>query len=140
MSSERPQPTPAELAILRVLWRRGKSTVRDVQVALNADRPKGSVAGYTTVLKLMQIMTDKGLVRRDESQRTHVYQASASEEHTQGRLVRDLLDRAFGGSAQKLVLQALSAKRASPEEIAQIRSLLDEMEKPEAGQERGEPS
>ena len=88
----------------------------------------------------MQIMTDKGLVRRDESQRTHVYQASASEEHTQGRLVRDLLDRAFGGSAQKLVLQALSAKRASPEEIAQIRSLLDEMEKPEAGKERGEPS
>jgi BlaI family penicillinase repressor len=140
MPTERPHPTPAELAILRVLWRRGKSTVRDVQSDLNAGRAEDSAAGYTTVLKLMQIMTDKGLVRRDESQRTHVYQASASEEHTQGRLVRDLLDRAFGGSAQKLVLQALSAKRASPEEIAQIRSLLDEMEKPEAGKERGEPS
>jgi len=140
MPTERPHPTPAELAILRVLWRRGKSTVRDVQAELNAGRAEDSAAGYTTVLKLMQIMTDKGLVRRDESQRTHVYQASASEEHTQGRLVRDLLDRAFGGSAQKLVLQALSAKRASPEEIAQIRLLLDEMEKPEAGKERGEPS
>lgn len=137
MSTERPHPTPAELAILRVLWRRGHSTVRDVQAELNAGRPEGSPAGYTTVLKLMQIMTDKGLVRRDESQRTHVYRATASEEHTQGRLLRDLLDRAFGGSAQKLVLQALSAKKASPEEIAEIRSLLDEMEKSEA--ERGEP-
>jgi predicted transcriptional regulator len=141
MPTERPHPTPAELAILRVLWRRGKSTVRDVQAELNTGRPEASPAGYTTVLKLMQIMTDKGLVRRDESQRTHVYQATASEEHTQGRLVRDLLDRAFGGSAQKLVLQALSATRASPEEIAEIRSLLDEMEKSDAQPEaeRGEP-
>ena len=137
MPPVRPHPTPAELAILRVLWRRGKSTVRDVQVTLNADRPKASAAGYTTVLKLMQIMTDKGLVRRDASHRTHVYEATASEEHTQSRLVRDLLDRAFGGSAQKLVLQALSATRASPEEIAEIRSLLDEMEKAEAGAEAG---
>jgi predicted transcriptional regulator len=139
---ERPHPTPAELAILRVLWRRGKSTVRDVQVELNTGRPGDSAAGYTTVLKLMQIMTDKGLVRRDESQRTHVYQATASEDHTQGRLVRDLLDRAFGGSAQKLVLHALSAKKASPEEIAEIRSLLDQMEKAEprkAQPERGKP-
>ena len=129
MSGERPQPTPAELSILRVLWRRGKSTVRDVQEELNRGRPKASPTGYTTVLKLMQIMTDKGLVRRDESQRTHVYEAAASEEHTQGRLVRDLLDRAFGGSAQKLVLQALSARKATPQEIAEIRSLLDEMER-----------
>ena len=142
MPTGRPHPTPAELAILRVLWRRGKSTVRDVLAELNAGRPGASPAGYTTVLKLMQIMTDKGLVRRDESQRTHVYHATASEETTQGRLVRDLLDRAFGGSAQKLVLQALSAKRASPGEIAEIRSLLDEMERAEAEgaeAERGEP-
>jgi len=137
MPTDRPQPTPAELAILNVLWRRGKSTVRDVLEELNRDRagdsPGSSPAGYTTVLKLMQIMTDKGLVRRDESQRTHVYEARSSEEHTQRRLVKDLLDRAFGGSAQKLVLQALSAKKASPQEIAEIRSLLDELE-------RGKPS
>ena len=129
MSKERPQPTPSELAILRVLWRRGKSTVRDVLDELNSDRPDDSPSGYTTVLKLMQIMTDKGLVRRDESQRTHVYEPHASEEQTQRRLVRDLLERAFNGSAQKLVLQALSTKKASAEEIAQIRSLLDEMER-----------
>ena len=129
MSADRPQPTPAELGILRVLWRRGKSTVRDVQIELNRDRPQGSPTGYTTVLKLMQIMTEKGLVKRDESQRTHVYESGTSEELTQRRLVSDLLDRAFGGSAQKLVLQALSAKKASAEEIAQIRSLLDELER-----------
>ena len=134
MSTDRPQqPTPAELSILRVLWRRGKSTVREVQEDLNRDRPGDSPTGYTTVLKLMQIMTDKGIVRRDESQRTHVYEAKSSEEHTQRRLVKDLLDRAFGGSAQKLVLQALSTKKASPQEIAEIRSLLDELE-------RGKPS
>ena len=107
--------------------------MRDVQADLNRDRPSESPTGYTTVLKLMQIMTDKGLVRRDESQRTHVYRPVASEEQTQSRLVRDLLERAFGGSAQKLVLQALSARPASPEEIAEIRSLLDELE-------RGRPS
>ena len=107
--------------------------MREVQEDLNRDRPGDSPTGYTTVLKLMQIMTDKGIVRRDESQRTHVYEAKASEEHTQRRLVKDLLDRAFGGSAQKLVLQALSTKKASPQEIAEIRSLLDEME-------RGKPS
>jgi predicted transcriptional regulator len=129
MSADRPRPTPAELGILRVLWRRGRCTVRDVQVELNRDRPQGSPTGYTTVLKLMQIMTDKRLVKRDESQRTHVYESHTSEEQTQRRLVSDLLDRAFGGSAQKLVLQALSAKKASAEEIAQIRSLLDEMER-----------
>ena len=129
MPTDRPQPTPAELSILRVLWHRGKSTVRDVQEDLNRGRSDANAAGYTTVLKLMQIMTEKDLVRRDESQRTHVYEARASEEHTQRRLVNDLLDRAFGGSAQKLVLQALSAKKASPQEIAEIRSLLDELER-----------
>ena len=119
-----PRPTEAELAILCVLWERGPSTVREVQESLLEERG----TGYTTALKLLQIMTEKGLVHRDESQRTHVYEVAVSEDHTQRQLVRDLLDRAFGGSAQKLVLQALSARRASPAELAQIRKLLDELE------------
>jgi BlaI family penicillinase repressor len=119
-----PRPTEAELAILRVLWERGPSTVREVQEPLHEERG----TGYTTALKLLQIMTEKGLVQRDESQRTHVYEAAVSEDHTQRQLVRDLLDRAFGGSAQKMVMQALSARRASPAELAQIRKLLDELE------------
>jgi len=120
-----PRPTNAELAILRVLWQRGASTVRQVQDELNRYRS----TGYTTALKLMQIMTEKGLVVRDESQRTHVYEARVAEEQTQKQLVRDLLDRAFGGSARKLVMRALSVNRASPEELAQIRQLLDELER-----------
>jgi predicted transcriptional regulator len=119
-----PRPTPAELEILRVLWERGPSTVRDVHDALNADR----TTGYTTVLKLLQIMTEKGLVSRDESVRAHVYAPRVPQAQTQRQLVRDLLDRAFGGSAMKLVLHALSAKKASPEEISHIRRMLDEME------------
>jgi predicted transcriptional regulator len=117
-----PRPTDAELAILRVLWERGPSTVRHVQEALSLLRP----TGYTTALKLLQIMTDKGLVDRDESTRTHVYAARFSEDHTQQQLVGDLLDRAFGGSASKLVLQALATRRASAEELREIRRLLDE--------------
>lgn len=124
-----PRPTPAELEILRVLWRRGRSTVRDVLGQLNAARPAASPAGYTTVLKLMQIMTDKGLVRRDESQRTHAYEAATGEDQTQRHLVAEMLDRVFNGSARKLVLHALSARKATPQEIAEIRSLLDEMER-----------
>lgn len=123
--TELPRPTVAELAILRVLWDRGPCTVRDVTEALQDERG----TGYTTALKLMQIMTDKGLVRRDDSARTHVYKAVASAETTQRQLVGDLLDRAFGGSAQQLVLQALSAKRASRDELAEIRRMLDELEK-----------
>jgi predicted transcriptional regulator len=118
-----PRPTDAELAILRVLWTTGPGTVRDVHARLHQDRP----VGYTTVLKLLQIMTDKGLVRRDESARTHVYRAAASQDHTQKQLVGDLLDRAFGGSAQKLILHALSAKKASRAELDEIRRLLDNM-------------
>ena len=118
------RPTDAELAILRVLWRRGPSTVRQVHEALSRDRE----TGYTTVLKLMQIMTEKGLVERDESERTHVYQARFTQEATQQRLVSDLLDKAFGGSASQLVMQALAAKPASADELAQIRRLLDELE------------
>jgi predicted transcriptional regulator len=117
-------PTPAELEILSVLWTRGPSTVRDVHETLSAGRE----TGYTTVLKLLQIMTEKGLVRRDESARAHVYAARLPESQTQRQLVRDLLDRAFGGSAWKLVMHALSAQRASPDEIARIRRMLDEME------------
>ncbi|MBI4661619.1 MAG: BlaI/MecI/CopY family transcriptional regulator [Verrucomicrobia bacterium] len=118
-----PRPTDAELSILRVLWRRGPSTVRQVQDEL------GDETGYTTVLKFLQIMTDKGLVTRDDSQHAHVYQARLAEEETQRQLVADLLDRAFSGSAKKLVVQALSAKKASAEELAEIRKLLDEMER-----------
>jgi predicted transcriptional regulator len=120
-----PKPTEAELAILRVLWERGPSTVRDVQQALEDERG----TGYTTALKLLQIMTDKGLVRRDDRERTHVYEAVLPAEATQRQLVRDLLDRAFGGSATQLVMQALSAERASKSDLAEIRKLLDELEK-----------
>jgi predicted transcriptional regulator len=119
-----PRPTPAELAILRVLWGQGPSTVREVHALLERERP----TGYTTVLKLLQIMTEKGLVRRDEAARAHVYAASVPEEQTQRRLVRDLLDRAFGGSASKLVMHALSARKASRAELACIRELLDRLE------------
>jgi BlaI family transcriptional regulator, penicillinase repressor len=117
-------PTPAELEILGVLWNRGASTVRDVQETLSEQR----TTGYTTVLKMLQIMTDKGLVSRDESTRAHVYSARLPADHTQRQLVHDLLDRAFGGKAMKLVMHALSAKKASAREIADIRRLLDEME------------
>src|SRR5688572_6604473 len=119
-----PRPTDAELAILRVLWERGPSTVRQVHDVLLRERP----TAYTTALKLLQIMTEKGLVRRDETDRTHIYQARLSEEQTQRQLVRDLLERAFGGSSTKLVMQALAAKRASSEELSEIRKLIDERE------------
>jgi predicted transcriptional regulator len=118
------RPTDAELAILRVLWRRGPSTVRQVHEMLSQDRE----TGYTTVLKLMQIMTEKGLVERDETERTHVYRTRLTQEQTQQQLVNDLLEKAFGGSASQLVLRALAAKPASADEVAQIRRLLDELE------------
>ncbi|HYO51700.1 BlaI/MecI/CopY family transcriptional regulator [Archangium sp.] len=120
-----PRPTDAELGILRVLWERGPSTVREVHEALNKDE-EGT--GYTTVLKLMQIMTEKGLVKRDESQRAHVYSARATQQKTQRQLVTDLLDRAFGGSPARLAMQALSTKKASAEELAELRKLLDTLE------------
>jgi predicted transcriptional regulator len=118
------RPTPAELEILRVLWRQGASTVRDVHAALN---PARSI-GYTTVLKLMQIMTEKGLLGRDENARAHVYSARVAESQTQRALVRDLIDRAFGGSAEGLVVEALQGQKASPEEIARIRRAVDSLE------------
>jgi predicted transcriptional regulator len=117
-----PRPTDAELAILRVLWERGPSTVRQVhEVMVGRVGP----AAYTTALKLLQIMTEKGLVRRDDTDRTHVYTPRLSEEQTQRQLVRDLLDRAFGGSASKLVMQALNARRATQEELGEIRKLIE---------------
>ena len=119
-----PRPTDAELAILNVLWERGPSTVRDVHEALSTSQ----ATGYTTVLKLMQIMTEKGLVVRDESQRAHVYEARQSAQRTQRQLLTDLADRAFGGSPAKLVMQALSGRRASVEEMNEIRDLLDRLE------------
>jgi predicted transcriptional regulator len=120
-SSKPPRPTDAELAILRILWDRGASTVRQVHEALSRARP----SAYTTALKMLQIMTEKGLVRRDVRERTHIYESRLSEEQTQRQLVRDLADRAFGGSASKLVLQALATKRATPDELVEIRKLID---------------
>jgi len=124
MDKTAPRPTDAELAILRVLWDRGPSTVREVHEALRNSQD----SGYTTVLKLLQIMTEKGLVDRDASQRAHVYVSRLGEHRTQRQLLRDLVDRAFGGSPGKLVLQALSSSKASPQEMKEIRRLLDQME------------
>jgi len=120
-----PKPTDSELAILRVLWQRGPSTVKEVQQVLEATRR----TGYTTVLKFMQIMVEKGLVSRDESSFAHVYQARIPQEQTQRTLVADLLERAFEGSTSRLVLQALATKKATPEELAEIRKILKNHER-----------
>jgi predicted transcriptional regulator len=122
MAPNLPRPTDAELEILRVLWERGPSTVRQVHEALAGTRE----TGYTTTLKLMQIMAEKGLVTRDESSRTHIYAARVSQEHTQRQLLNHLVDRAFGGSAAELVLRALSTRKSSDEELREIRKLIDE--------------
>ena len=118
MKSAHRKPTNAEVAILRVLWARGPSTVREVA------REMGRESAYTTILKLMQNMADKQLVTRDQSARTHVYAAARAEEQTQRQLVADLVDRVFDGSAVKLVMQALAATKTSPQELAEIRKLL----------------
>jgi len=121
-----PRPTDAELEILRVLWQNGPSTVRDVQEALNRSKP----TGYTTVLKFLQIMTEKGLVRRDEGQRAHVYEARFAQEQTQQQLIGDLIERVFDGSAAKLLMQALATKeKTSSEELSEIRRVLDGFER-----------
>jgi len=125
--SSPPRPTDAELELLAVLWRRGPSTVRDVHAAINKRKP----AQYSTVLKFLQIMAEKGLVRRDEEQRAHVYQAARPREWTQRQLAGDLLQRGFNGSAKSLMMGALSARKASKEELAELRRLLDEYEKRE---------
>jgi len=124
MASKHRRPTEGELAILQVLWEGGPRTVRDITRVLNQSKP----TGYTTVLKLLQIMTEKGLVERDETQRPQIYRAHYSQAQTQKQLVRDLLERAFGGSVKALVLQALATKRSSPEELEAIEKLLDRVE------------
>jgi predicted transcriptional regulator len=120
-----PRPTQAELEILSALWERGPSSVREVRehVATATRR-----AGYTTVLKLLQIMVGKGLVVRDESERSHVYRAAVAREQTQRQLVSDLVERAFGGSASQLIQQALATRRASPQEMREIRHMLERTE------------
>ncbi len=118
-----PLPTDAELDILAVLWRLGPSTVRDVHEAL------GKNSGYTTTLKQMQLMTEKGLLARSERFRTHVYTASVPKEQTQRQITADLLTRAFEGSAKSLVMGALSAQPASREELREIRAMLEQLEK-----------
>jgi predicted transcriptional regulator len=124
MTKDPPHPTPSELEILIVLWDAGPSTVREVQQTLDTRRP----TGYTTVLKLLQIMTEKGLVRRDERERAHRYAPKLPREKTEQQIVGDLLDRAFGGSSSRLVMRALSSRKATPVELDRIRALLDEIE------------
>jgi predicted transcriptional regulator len=117
------QPTESELAILQVLWRKGPSSVRSVWSEM------GEKSGYTTVLKLLQIMLEKGLVRRDESEHSHIYEAAVAEGRTQERAVNQLIDRVFGGSATELVLRALSSKPLTTEELKNLRDLIDEKER-----------
>ena len=119
-----PRPTEAELAILKVLWESGPKSVRDIQRIMNAGRP----TGYTTVLKMLQIMLEKGLVERDDTQRPQIYRVSQTRERTQRQLLRDLTERAFGGSVKALVLQALATRRSTPQELNEIEKLLDRLE------------
>jgi len=119
------KPTAAELQILQVLWERGPSTVREVHEALQEEK----ALGYTTVLKLMQIMTTKGLVRRDENQRAHVYEAQQPAEKTKRQFAADMLQRVFDGSARELMLHALATQRSTRQEIEELRNLLDEHER-----------
>ena len=130
---ELPRPTDAELEILTVLWSRGPSTVREVHETIARRRP----AQYTTILKLLQIMDEKGLVTRDERQRAHIYEPAQPREWTQRQLAGDLLQRAFEGSARSLILGALGARKTSRKELAELRHLLDEYEKDQLG--KGKP-
>jgi BlaI family transcriptional regulator, penicillinase repressor len=125
MADELPRPTDAELEILTVLWSRGPATVRDVHEAIAARKP----TQYTTVLKLLQIMAEKGLVRRNEKQRAHIYEAARPREWTQRQLAGDLLQRAFNGSAKSLLMGALSVRKASKQELSELRRLLEQYEK-----------
>ena len=124
MASKQPRPTAAELEILGVLWEHGPRSVREILHILSETK----TTGYTTVLKLLQIMTGKGLVNRDETQRPQIYRARYAREHTQRQLLHDLAQRAFGGSVKVLVLQALASRKSSPEELEEIEKLLDRME------------
>jgi BlaI family transcriptional regulator, penicillinase repressor len=119
------RPTASELEILRVLWTRGPSTVREVHEALSATKP----VGYTSILKLMQIMTEKGLVRRNEDQRAHVYEACEPAEKTKRQIAGDVLQRVFEGSARELMMHALAGRSTSKAEIEELRRLLDDYER-----------
>lgn len=122
-----PKPTNAEVAILGILWRDGPSTLRHVRAALEQQR--GSAVGHTTALKLVQIMCAKGLLYRDDTSRPQIFRPAIAEQETQRELLRDLLDRAFAGSAKKLVLQLLGFKRVPPAEIREVEELLDRIER-----------
>jgi predicted transcriptional regulator len=124
MVSERPRPTDGELSILRILWDHGPLSVRAVLKKLNEEKP----TGYTTVLKLMQIMTEKGLVERDESCRPQIYRPRDPQNRTQRQMLRHMLDRVFGGSAREMVLQALSENKTSARDLKEIEKLLDRIE------------
>ena len=115
-----PKPTEGELELLRVLWTKGSATVREVHDEIAQQRP----LGYTSVLKLLQIMTEKGLVQRTESSKAHLYRATVSQEETQSQMLRDLSDRLFSGSAAQLAMHALSMEPANAEELEEIRKLL----------------
>jgi BlaI family transcriptional regulator, penicillinase repressor len=117
------KPTESELEILQILWTRGLATVREVHEELGSTKD----VGYTTTLKLMQIMHEKGLVKRDDSMRTHVYQAAVNKERTQKHLLGKMIDSLFGGSPTQLVIQALGEHKASPEELEKIQALLNEL-------------
>jgi predicted transcriptional regulator len=124
MAAKPPRPTEAELTILQVLWQAGPNSVREILRILNESKP----TGYTTALKMLQIMTEKGLVDRDESVRPQIYRARYSQEQTQRSLLKDLVRRAFGGSVKELVLQALATQRSTPEELAAIEKLIDQQQ------------
>ena len=124
MATTHVRPTKLELSILRVLWDQGPRSVRDILNILNESKP----TGYTTVLKMLQIMTDKGLVERDETVRPQIYRARRSQEHTQRQLLSDLVQRAYGGSVKSLVMHALATKKSSPQDMAAIEKLLDRFE------------
>ena len=124
MSRSAPNPTEAELELLSILWARGPSTVREIHEIVSGEKD----TGYTTTLKILKKMTDKRLVVRDESQRSHVYRAAVKAEKTQRRLVDRLLENAFGGAVEQLVMQALSSRKVDPAEIARLRKLLDDLE------------
>ena len=124
MSPAHIRPTKLELTILRVLWDQGPRSVRDILNILNDTKP----TGYTTVLKMLQIMTDKGLVERDETVRPQIYRARRSQEQTQRQLLSDLVQRAYGGSVKSLVMHALATKKSSPQDLAAIEKLLDRFE------------
>jgi predicted transcriptional regulator len=124
MASQQHRPTKLELTILHALWEKGPGTVREIQARMSETKP----TGYTTALKMLQIMTEKGLVERDETVRPQVYRAKFSQEKTQKQLLQDLLQRAFGGSVKALVMQALSTRKSSPQDLEAIEKLLDRFE------------